>query len=51
VLGIGLFHGSLHEVIMVRIILMAVMLVLVAVPFLRNHFLRNHGKGSPVEAV
>ena len=37
VLGIGLFHGSLREVIMVRIVLMAVMLVLVAVPFLRRH--------------
>src|SRR5579871_824576 len=37
VLGIGLFHGSLHEVIMVRIALMAAMLVLVAVPFFRRH--------------
>ncbi len=37
VLGIGLFHGSLHQVIMVRIVLMAAMLVLVAVPFLRRH--------------
>ena len=37
VLGIGFFHGSLREVIMVRIILMAVMLVLVALPFLRRH--------------
>jgi hypothetical protein len=37
VLGIGLFHGSLREVIMVRIVLMAVMLVLVALPFLRRH--------------
>ncbi len=37
VLGIGLFHGSLHEVIMVRIVLMAAMLVLVAVPFFRRH--------------
>ena len=36
VLGIGLFHGSLREVIMVRIVLMAVMLVLVALPFLRR---------------
>lgn len=37
VLGISLFHGSLREVIMVRIILMAAMLVLVALPFLRRH--------------
>jgi O-antigen/teichoic acid export membrane protein len=37
VAGIGLFHGSLREVIMVRIILMAVMLVVVALPFLRRH--------------
>lgn len=37
VLGIGLFHNTLREVIMVRIVLMAAMLVLVAVPFLRNH--------------
>src|SRR3954470_380110 len=37
VLGIGIFHGSLHEVIMVRIVLMAAMLVLVALPFLRRH--------------
>jgi O-antigen/teichoic acid export membrane protein len=37
VLGIGLFHQSLHEVIMVRIVLMAAMLALVALPFLRSH--------------
>jgi O-antigen/teichoic acid export membrane protein len=37
VLGIGLFHGSLHQVIMVRIVLMAAMLTLVALPFLRRH--------------
>lgn len=37
VLGICLFHGSLHEVIMVRMILMAAMLALVAVPFVRKH--------------
>jgi O-antigen/teichoic acid export membrane protein len=36
VLGIGLFHHSLHQVIMVRVVLMAAMLVLVAVPFLRK---------------
>jgi O-antigen/teichoic acid export membrane protein len=36
VLGIGLFHGSLREVIMVRIVLMAFMLVLVVLPFLRR---------------
>jgi len=46
VLGIGLFHNTLREVIMVRIILMAAMLVLVAVPFLRSH-----GKGPLAEAV
>jgi len=40
VLGICLFHGSLHEVIMVRMVLMAVMLALVAVPFLRKHAAR-----------
>jgi O-antigen/teichoic acid export membrane protein len=37
VVGIGVFHGSLRQVIMVRIILMAVMLALVALPFLRRH--------------
>jgi len=37
VLGIALFHGSLREVILVRIALMAFMLVLVALPFLRRH--------------
>ena len=37
VLGIGIFHGSLHQVIMVRIVLMAAMLALVALPFLRRH--------------
>ncbi|MFL6387589.1 MAG: hypothetical protein ACJ71U_08890 [Terriglobales bacterium] len=37
VLGIGLFHQSLHEVIMVRIVLMAAMLALVALPFLHRH--------------
>jgi O-antigen/teichoic acid export membrane protein len=37
VLGIGIFHGSLHQVIMVRIVLMAAMLVLVVLPFLRRH--------------
>jgi O-antigen/teichoic acid export membrane protein len=46
VLGIGLFHHSLHQVIMVRIVLMAAMLVLVAVPFLRSH-----NKAQMVEAV
>jgi len=46
VLGIGLFHNTLREVIMVRIILMAAMLVLVAVPFLRSH-----NKGPLAEAV
>lgn len=37
VFGICLFHGSLHEVIMVRVVLMAIMLALVSLPFLRNH--------------
>lgn len=46
VLGIGIFHGSLHQVIMVRIVLMAAMLALVALPFLRRH-----NKPELVEAV
>jgi O-antigen/teichoic acid export membrane protein len=46
VLGIGFFHQSLHQVIMVRIVLMAAMLVLVAVPFLRSH-----NKAALVEAI
>jgi O-antigen/teichoic acid export membrane protein len=46
VLGIGLFHHSLHQVIMVRIVLMAAMLVLVAVPFLHSH-----NKAQMVEAI
>jgi O-antigen/teichoic acid export membrane protein len=46
VLGIGLFHGTLHQVIMVRIVLMAVMLVLVALPFLRRH-----NRAELIEAV
>jgi len=37
VLGIGIFHGSLHQVIMVRIVLMAAMLALVVLPFLHRH--------------
>ncbi|HEU4414931.1 MAG TPA: oligosaccharide flippase family protein [Candidatus Angelobacter sp.] len=37
VFGICLFHGSLHEVILVRVVLMAIMLALVSLPFLRNH--------------
>lgn len=41
VLGIGLFHHSLHQVIMVRVVLMAVMLALVSVPFLRKHARRE----------
>lgn len=36
VLGIVIFHHSLHQVIMVRVVLMAVMLALVALPFLRK---------------
>jgi O-antigen/teichoic acid export membrane protein len=46
VLGIGFFHQSLHQVIMVRIVLMAAMLVLVALPFLRRH-----NKAALVEAI
>jgi O-antigen/teichoic acid export membrane protein len=46
VLGIGLFHQSLHEVIIVRIVLMAAMLVLVALPFLRRY-----NKAEMVEAI
>lgn len=46
VLGIGIFHGSLHQVIMVRIVLMAAMLALVALPFLRGH-----NKPELVEAI
>jgi O-antigen/teichoic acid export membrane protein len=37
VAGIRLFHSTLREVIMVRIVLMAAMLVVVALPFLRRH--------------
>jgi len=37
VLGITLFHHTLHEVILVRVVLMAVMLALVSLPFLRKH--------------
>src|SRR5947209_2392492 len=37
VLGISLFHHSLREVILVRVVLMAVMLGLVSLPFLRKH--------------
>jgi O-antigen/teichoic acid export membrane protein len=36
VVVIGSFHGSLREVVMVRIVLMALMLVLVAFPFMRR---------------
>jgi O-antigen/teichoic acid export membrane protein len=46
VLGIGFFHQSLHQVIMVRIVLMAAMLALVALPFLRSH-----SKAELVEAI
>src|SRR5690348_11811195 len=46
VLGIGIFHRSLHQVIMVRIVLMAAMLALVAIPFLRRH-----NKPELIEAI
>ncbi|HET6933770.1 MAG TPA: oligosaccharide flippase family protein [Candidatus Angelobacter sp.] len=36
VVVIGSFHGTLREVVMVRIVLMSLMLVLVAFPFLRR---------------
>jgi O-antigen/teichoic acid export membrane protein len=36
VLGIGIFHDTLRQVIQVQIVLMSVMLVLVALPFLRR---------------
>jgi len=41
VLGICLFHGTLREVIMVRVVLMAIMLAMVCVPFLRKHARRE----------
>jgi O-antigen/teichoic acid export membrane protein len=41
VLGICLFHGTLREVILVRVVLMAILLVLVCVPFLRKHARRR----------
>jgi len=37
VLGIGVFHQTLQEVIVVQIVLMAAMLVLVSLPFLRRY--------------
>lgn len=46
VFGIGVFHETLREVILVRIVLMAAMLAMVAVPFLRNH-----NKAALAEAV
>lgn len=36
VLGIGIFHHTLREVILVRVVLMAIMLVMVSLPFLRK---------------
>jgi O-antigen/teichoic acid export membrane protein len=36
VLGIGIFHDTLHQVIMVQIVLMSCMLVAVSLPFLRR---------------
>ena len=41
VLGICLFHGTLREVILVRVVLMAIMLAMVCVPFLRKHARRE----------
>jgi len=37
VLGICLFHGTLREVILVRVVLMAIMLAMVCLPFLGKH--------------
>jgi O-antigen/teichoic acid export membrane protein len=37
IIAIGIFHSTVREVIMVRIVLMALMLGMVAVPFLRKH--------------
>ncbi len=41
VAGIWMFHGSLREVILVRVVLMAVMLAMVCLPFLRKHARRE----------
>jgi O-antigen/teichoic acid export membrane protein len=41
VLGICLFHGTLRQVILVRVVLMAIMLAMVCVPFLRKHARRE----------
>lgn len=41
ILGIGLFHETLREVIVVQIVLMSVMLVLVALPFVKRQFQRR----------
>jgi hypothetical membrane protein len=46
VLGIGIFHNTLREVILVRLVLMAFLLLLVSVPFLRKH-----GQAPLVEAA
>ncbi len=37
IVAIGVFHSTIREVIMVRIVLMALMLAMVAVPFFRKH--------------
>jgi O-antigen/teichoic acid export membrane protein len=36
-LAIGLLHGSLQEVVVLRIVLMLAMLIMVSLPFLRRH--------------
>ncbi len=41
VLGIGLFHDTLRQVIVVQIVLMSVMLFLVALPFVKRHVQRR----------
>ena len=47
VLGICLFHGSLRQVILVRVVLMAAMLALVVAPFLR----KRHARAPLLEAA
>jgi O-antigen/teichoic acid export membrane protein len=36
-IALGLFHGSLRQVVMLRIVLMLAMLAMVSLPFLRRH--------------
>ncbi len=41
ILGIGMFHHTLRQVIVVQIVLMSVMLFLVALPFVKRHVQRR----------